>query len=422
MDKKEMLDLLETTKTGLETKAKEVATQAAKDQVALDLKAVEDKITEVKSLIPETMKGFDFAKVVADIKALTDQGEELEIKFKQTGNQPVKVKTFEDNIKEAVEAKHDDIQKFARKEIKSVNLEIKAVADQSTANITGGSVWGAVYKPGIIMNPNTQVQMRDLIPTSPAGPGTDYYFMKESGAGEGSPAWTSEKQATAATTQATGLKPQIDLDLVEASVKFETLAAFMVVSNKSLLNIPNFISFLQRRLPVKLMDVESTGILYGTGTSPEIKGILTAGNFTASTSSATILVEKIIDDMSLLEDTYKRMATGIVLRPADYYSFFKNKAGGSGEYDLPQGVTFVNGTLYILGVPVAKTTALNAADYIVGDFRNGTELLIQESINVRFFEQDGTNVRTNQTTVRIEETVALPVFGSDYFIKGATGN
>jgi len=37
---------------------------------------------------------------------------------------------------------------------------------------------------------------------------------------------------------------------------------------------------------------------------------------------------------------------------------------------------------------------------------------------LEFFAEDSTNVRTNQITVRIEETIALPVYGSDYFIRG----
>jgi HK97 family phage major capsid protein len=195
----------------------------------------------------------------------------------------------------------------------------------------------------------------------------------------------------------------------------------MPISRKSINNLPGLISFLQKRVPEKLMDVEDAQILYGDGTSPNIKGILTAGNFTAgSAAGTTATVEKIINDLSLFEDTYKRKASGITMRPADYYSFFKNKAAGSGEYDLPQGVVFVNGVLYILGIPVATTTALTAGDYVVGDWVNGAELLIQENMRLEFFEQDGTNVRTNQVTLRVEETIAVPVFGSDYFLKGSS--
>jgi HK97 family phage major capsid protein len=323
-----------------------------------------------------------------------------------------------------MDKKHDDIKKFERKEIKkfSLDLNLKTVGAVSTANVTGGT-WGYQRKPGIIMNPNTKQHVRDLLNVQQAGPGTDLYFMYESGTGEGSIAAVAETTAAAApTTQATGLKPQFDVDLAEAHVPFEIIAGWMLMSRKALNNIPGFLSFLQSRLPEKLMDVEDSYLLYGTGANNQVKGILTAPNYTASTSSSSVLVEKIIDDISLLEDTYKRTANGIAMRPADYYEFFKNKAGGSGEYDLPQGVVFVNGVLYILGIPVAKTTALTAGDYVVGDFQNGADLLVQESMRLEFFEQDSTNVRTNQITVRIEETIAFPVYGGNYFIKGDSGS
>lgn len=253
--------------------------------------------------------------------------------------------------------------------------------------------------------------VRSLLPTRSFGPATDYYFMRENGEGEGALTPVAES----------ALKPQIDLDLVEASVKFETIAGWLLTSRKAMLNIPGFVGFLQARLPEKLMDVEDAQILYGTGVSPQIKGILTAGNFTAgSGAGAIVLAEKIINDISLLEDTHKRIANGIVVRPAQFFSFFKNKAAGSGEYDLPQGFQFVNGILYALGIPVAKTTALATNDYVVGDFQRGAELLIQEAMRIEFFEQDATNVRTNQVTVRIEETISLPVYGDNYFVKGSS--
>lgn len=424
MEQKELIAKLDEMKTALETSIAEKAKGEITAQLTEQLKAVTEQIEEAKKLAGNTDElkalALKFDEAQAEYKALVKAFDMLQTRVKGAQKVETEFKSFNQRIKEAIEDNHDNIQKFNKKEIKKLSIDIKAAADVSTANVTGGSVYGAQYKPGIIANPNTLTQMRDLLNVSAAGPGTDFYFMRENGAGEGAPAPTSEKQAAAATTQATGLKPQFDIDLVESSVKFETIAGYMKVSKKAMLNIPNFVTFLQGRLPQKLMDVESAQILYGTGTSPEIKGILATGNFVASTSSATVLVEKIIDDLATLEDSYKRLATGIAMRPVDYFSFFKNKSTGSGEYDLPQGVTFINGVLYILGVPVAKTTTLTTGDYVVGDFQMGAELLIQDGMTLQFFEQDGDNVKTNSYTARIEETVALPVYGSDYFIKGSS--
>ena len=416
MEMKELMTELETMKAALTTDME----AKADARIAEKLEAVNKSIEELKAVKPEVTAD-ELKAVQADLQATIKAIDILQTRVKATKFEEAKAVTFADTLKEAIEASHDDIQKFIRKERKSVSLDIKAVADTSTSNVTGGTVWGAQYRNGIIMNPNAITHMRgNVVPVSAAGPGTDYYFMKENGAGEGSIAPTAEKGVTAATTQATGLKPQFDLDLIEASVKFEIIAGFMVVSKKAMNNIPNFISFLQSRIPEKLLDVEDAQILYGTGTSPALKGLLVSGNFTAgSAAGATVLAEKIINDISLLEDTYKRQASRVVLRPADFWGFFKNKASGSGEYDLPANFTFVNGVLYAAGVPVIKSTALTTNDYFIAADM-AAELMVQDAMRLEFFEQDSTNVRTNQVTVRIEETVALPVFGSDYIIKGSS--
>lgn len=398
----------------------EVATKGLKEESAGALRTANNALEEAKKALTEMSAKADVTEVeklkniVADLeKELTKNIDAAIVKMETKGVKVEKDQTFESVLAKAIDDSHDAIQKFANKETKKMELEIdlKAVGAFGTANVTGSTVWGAIQRPGLITNPNTRTHIRSLLNVLPAGPGTDFYFMRENGAGEGAPTPVAEG----------GTKPQFDLDLVEASVKFETIAGWMLMSRKAMLNIPGLMSFLNLRLPEKLWDVEDAQILYGNGTTPNLKGILTSGNFVAGQAQGTTpLVEKIIKDMSLLEDTYKREATGIAMRPADYYTFFLNKASGSGEYDLPQGVSFVNGTLYILGVPVAKTTALTQYDYVVGDFERGAELYQQEAMRIEFFEQDSTNVRTNQVTVRIEETVALPVYGPDFFVKGSS--
>lgn len=374
------------------------------DEIAA-IKAENEKVLAANKAEIESLKAASVKRDEADklnqeaLDKLIARNKDIEIEGKKSQSfNDVFVKTMEDHT--------DDLAKIARKEKKNLVIELKAVGDVSTANVTG-TLWGSISRPGIIEQPKRKVHIRSLLPGGPIGPGTTYTFMRDAG-GEGDPTPVSEG----------GLKPQMDVDLVEASVNIETIAGWLRVSRKAMNNIPGFIAYLQSRLPERLLKVEDAQILYGNGSTPNLKGILTSGNHVASTSTAPVLVEAIIDDISLLEDTYEREATGIAMRPSDYYSFFKNKAAGSGEYDLPQGVSFVNGVLYILGIPVAPTTALTAGDYVVGDFQSGAQLLTQEGMRIEFFEQDGDNVQYNKVTVRIEETVALPVYGSDYFIKG----
>lgn len=407
---KNLSEKLEETKKSLETKAAEAADKAVKSVLENELKSINDKLAEIKGL-PEDVTREILVKAISDVAILTKDFNDFQLQAKQSKGVE-KTKSFNDVLASAIEEKTDDFAKMAKGEkgFKSIGIELdlKAVGDMSTSNVTGGSVWGANYAPGIIEAPKRKVHMRQIMVGGSVGTGTDFYFMKQNGAGEGGAAFVAEAAP----------KSQSDEDLIESSVKIETLAAYSRVTKKAMNNIPGFISFLQSRLVEKIAKAEDAAILYGDGSTPNPKGILVSGNYTASTSGATKLVEKLIDDISYLEDTAERNADKILLRPSDYYTFFKNTASGSGEYDLPFNVVIINGQLYISGVPVFASTALTTGDYVVGDFANGAQFLTQESLRLEFFEQDSDNVTKNKVTVRIEESVALPVYGSDYFIKG----
>lgn len=405
----ELKAALEKMKSGFETKSKE--------QIQTEIKAFEAKHKEIIEAETKAAKEAFNAEIAelkskfeADIKVVKDHAEKLDLKMQKNAKQiDASGKTFGDVLKDAMEEKTDDLAKFQRKETKSLVLELKAVGDMSTGNVTGGSRYGQLMSPDIIDGVSRKVHMDQILPGGSIGPGNTYTFMREKGKGEGNPAPTAEGAT----------KPQFDFDLEEATVNIETVAGWLRVTRKAMSNIPGFISFLQRRIPERFRRVLDNQILYGTGVSPELKGILTAGNFVASTASASEpLIERLIDDISALEDTYERDANGILLRPADYYGFFKNKASGSGEYDLPQGVTFENGQMRLFGIPVYASTAVTSPDYVVGDFEMGAQLLTQEAMRIEFFEQDGTNVRDNKITIRVEGNYALPVYGGDYFIKG----
>ena len=90
-----------------------------------------------------------------------------------------------------------------------------------------------------------------------------------------------------------------------------------------------------------------------------------------------------------------------------------------GEFTLPDPmVTITNGQVFLAGVPVFKSTAIAANNFIVGDWVMGANLITREPVRVEFFYEDSTNVRQNNVTVRVEERVALPIYGNNYFIAG----
>lgn len=370
---------------------------------------------EIKKAVEESEK-----KSAAAIQVLQDEVdkqrkayEEMQAKAATNFGQ-TEQKSFNQYMGEAITDATDDIAKFARKEKKSLVIELKAVGDMTvSANYTGGTVQLTSTRPGIIQNPSRKLHVRDIpaLPKGTIGSGTVFNYLKENGAGEGAIAPVAE----------TATKPQVDIDLVEATANVETIAGWLRISNKMLNNVPGLTSFLQARLLEKLLVVEDDQLINGNGTSPNISGILDSGNFTAASGAATVNIEQLVQAISQLEEL-ERTADAILLRPSDFWALALTKASGSGEYDLPGIVTFADGQLRVAGVPAYRTTAMTVDKFIVGDFGMGAMLLQRSAPRIEFFREDGTNVRENKVTVRIEEEIAFPIFGSDYFIYGDLGD
>lgn len=416
------LEQLEEIKTGLNASLKEQLSKAIADmQTAIEGKNDENIKKVIKETLPtftegiEELKKWQGTKDTADAenqkaidKLIIDVKEMMQRRNQDQAKPKTLLSMIGDAMNEGENFKNLEMLAMNHKDRnKRFTIELKDAGDMTISNVDG-SRYGQQFAPNIIEQPKRKVHIRTLVPVGTAGPGNTFTFMREEGAGEGEIAPTAE----------TSTKPQIDMDLKEVTVNFETIAGWLRVTRKAMNNIPGFLSFLNSRLPEKLLRAEDYQLISGNGTSPNISGILDSGNYTTATSTADVLIEQLIDSLAQLEDEEERDATGILLRPADYYSFFKNKAEGSGEYDLPTNVTFVNGVLYVSGVPVFASTAMASGKYIVGDWRMGAQLLIQEGMRIEFFEQDSTNVRENKITVRIEETVAFPIYGDNYFIAG----
>ncbi len=413
---------LEPVLTGInETKQK----QAANETTVIELKtklsesetkaqAAETKAAELQTQLTE-IKEWKVTKDEADKKnqeALDSL--QISMKKKPLNAEPEK-KSLSDAIGDALNEKSifENIQALAENKKdreKKFQTEIKAVGDLS---LSGGSYVGQaalnVIRPGYILSPNRKVHIRSLVPNGTIGAGTSLVIPYENGPGEGNIAPVAEG----------ALKPQFDLDLAEKTSGIETIAGWLRVTRKMMNNVPGFISYLQARLPEKLLNVEDAQMLQGDGNSPNLKGIMTTGNYTPASTTDTILFDQLMSGISQLEEL-DRNATGILVRPAVWMDLFKYKAGGSEEYDAPRNAVFVNGVLYIAGVPIYASTAMPVGKYIVGDWQNGAQLLIQEGMRIEFFEQDSTNVRENKITVRIEETIAFPVYGNTFFIVGNT--
>lgn len=398
----EVKELLESGLAEVKTKIDQ-----ANEKNAGEVKALTDQVSELKSQL-EAAKENGVEK--SYVEKMQEQLDALDVKMQKGGlNGRNEEKSFNDNLSEIIREKADELKAFAGSTEKSMKLEMKAVGDMSSANFAGTSYANLTtdYRQQVLPLADNTIYMRDLLPKGTTQAGSITY-PRHTG-GEGAPApWN------------TGAKPQIDFDFDAVTTPVQWIAGILRIPRQMLDDVQFLESFLRANLLKQLLKAENAQILNGTGVAPNLHGLVPQAQ--AYNGSYTALIEKIVDAAygQVVENGHS--ANAVVLNARDAIGIYLNKASGSGEYDVPGGVGFVNGRLTIAGLTVvqAPTAQMASGSFLTGDF-NAAQLVTRLNPEIRFFEQDVDNVQKNMITVRIEERVALPVYYPNAFVKGGSG-
>lgn len=391
----EVKDVKDALAEGLKPVAEEVkAAKTAAEAAQGEIKTVKEEVTGLNEW--KVKKDEADKKNQEALDQLIADGKKKKVNTQEG-------KGFNQLLADEIKAKTDDIKKLQEKSINNLSFEVKAVGDMTFANsFPTASASIADVRQGIVGPPNRKVHVRDLLPAGTTT-GGNIVFIKETG-GEGAPAPQTEGSA----------KAKLDIDLAEDIAPVRTLAAILKISRQMLDDVPALISYLQNRLTEKLLRVEDDQLLNGNGTAPNVKGLFTVAS--AATSTATIDIEQLIYAFAQLESNDYDATAGLI-GVQTYYGILTNKASGSGEYDLPGIVSFVNGVLYVAGRPIFASTALADDAGLVGDWQMGAQLFTRQGINVQFFDQNVDDVEKNMVTVRVEERVAMPIYQPGAFVK-----
>lgn len=364
--------------------------------------AISEATKSVEAKLEDAVKSANVRIDEMDKALLQAQSEANRLKV-EAKNKPV---SFNDAFATAMDENADNLEKFRRKEIKQFAMELKTVGDMSLSNITNLEAANVQLLPGILPAAPRKLHIRSLLPTGVMSTSAIHYLQE-----------TGSEGSVAAWLDNSGSKSQIDYDLTEEVAPSEFIAGYLRITRKALDDISAMRSYLQSRLLESYLDAEDNQLLNGNGTSPNLGGIIT--NAEAYAGFRTIQVEKILDSVAQVESN-NHSVNGILVSPEQFYALLMTKST-TNEYTLPKpdAVNYVNGQIFIAGIPVFKSTAMADDKYLVGDWAKGAQLFVRENPIVRFFEEDGTNVRENKITVRVEGRVALPIYYTDAFVTGS---
>lgn len=208
-----------------------------------------------------------------------------------------------------------------------------------------------------------------------------------------------------------GLKPQATLSFQAAKADPTVIAATLVISKQLFEDAQAVIQYINQRLPYLVRFKEDWEFLNGSGTWPDIQGILNTAGVQSQGAVNTDNAQTFGAAFAKIENS-DGTPTAIVLNPTNAWTMFtKRAAAGSGTFDA--GTPFSDLPLTVWGVPSYRTRAMAVNTALVGDFQMGGMIADREQVNVETYKERYAEV--NQILLVCEERVGLMVFRPDLF-------
>ncbi len=289
-----------------------------------------------------------------------------------------------------------------------VIIDVKDISSLTTA--AAGSVGALIdtdRSPAPVMLPDRRMTIRQLLAPGVTSSNQVEYEREE--------AFTN----SAAPVAEGALKPQSELQFVDATASVRTIAHWMRASVQVLDDAPGLQSMIDFRLRYGLSLVEENQLLNGSGTGQNLLGLVTAA--TAYSAAFTPASPSAIDTLRLaaLQVTLTEYgATGFVLNPIDWARIELTK-DSQGRYIIgnPQGQ--LSPTLW--GLPVVATQAMTVDKFLTGAFNMGAQIFDRQNATVEVSTEDGDNFIRNKVTIRAEERLALAIYRPAAFVYGDLG-
>ena len=340
------------------------------DEVKLDelKKTLEDACKGLKDM--EEFKGnaldkeeFDkhiksINETLVRLKAATEVGKGGEVKVKSIEAQ------LEEQLKDYITVDKKGNKKLDLKEAckKSpggkMDLDL-VVATKDAALISSGTLaphYGVGIDPVLSVDPRRETVIRKYANVANTGERSLIYAEYKS------------KDGDAGWVQEGALKPLLDATLEEHTISAGKVAVRAKFTEETLTDFPSFVAEVEAEMINKLGLKEENGILSGSGSKGEIKGV---GTDMPAFSLDSFKIEKpnMFDALvaayaqivSTSEMSYRPNL--VLMHPLDYAAMQLTK-DVNGQYLRP----FRSGDELVQGLSVETTTTVKQGDFIMGDF------------------------------------------------------
>ena len=379
----------------------------------MELKKQEELLNQIKGLVNEgneTLKG-QFTTLVDEVKnanaeelkALGDQISALEVEAKKAAKvaKNTKAATFAEALNSAVAENLDKIKAVGTgDDQRGFRMTVKAAADITSGNISGGDIPQAFRSVGINDIPQRPTSLLAAIPKMSMT--EDKYEW----------AYLANEDGAAGYTAEGATKNQIDVDWLVGSEEVQKITAFIKVTDEMLAKGSIVSQVIQRKLVDKVVQAVEDEVFNGANLTSitSVASAFSAATLGAPAPTAPNEVDVLSVAMTQIKKAQKMGATPnlIFMNPSDVLRMKMTKLT---DEDYINRVLSVAGSLTLDGVQIIESLVIPQGDYLIGDFSKAL-LVNREGVNIEF-GYDGNDFTKNFRTVRCEWRGLLAIEHND---------
>lgn len=270
---------------------------------------------------------------------------------------------------------------FEKYDMKSLFVSANiAPANQRDSQITG-----------FAMRP---LRVSDIIPDSTTTAQQIEYFEQ-----------TAAALDSATTVSESGTKPEAALGYTLRTKKIEKIAVWVPVTEEALDDEPQLRSLIEDDLRTSILREEEDQLLTGTGTSPQILGILNHAIQSQARGSDNN-ADAIFKSFTLVRWTGYAEPTAVVIHPNNWETIRLMKTTDNAYIWGPPSIPGVE-TLW--GKPIVVTNAITANTALTGDFATYSRIWRRMGIRVDVSDSHSTFFVENKLAIRAEERMTVIV-------------
>lgn len=205
-----------------------------------------------------------------------------------------------------------------------------------------------------------------------------------------------------------GTKPEASWDTSEVDAPVRKIAVTSKVTDEFFADFPAMASYIDNRMRFMVVLTEETQLLTGSGTAPNLRGVLNVVGIQTQAKGADNGPD------AIMKGTVKVQVNGlygdpdgIVMHPTDWQNIRLLKDANGNYIFGPPGMQVET---RIWGYPVVVTVSMTLGTALVGMFKLGGQVFYREGMRVESTNSNEDDFKKNLIAIRAEQREAFAVY------------